>query len=105
MNRNILSPLPADLSDEVFEELLRSAHVRVERIVSNGHASPRNGWYDQEESEWVVVLSGKGAILFESGEEIVLKPGDSVDIPAHTKHRVAWTDKHQPTVWLAVFYR
>ncbi len=105
MTGNIVSRLPADLSSEVFEELLRTPHVRIERIVSNGHSSPQSGWYDQEESEWVVVLSGTGAILFENGEEVVLKPGDSVHIPAHTRHRVAWTDRSQPTVWLAVFYR
>jgi cupin 2 domain-containing protein len=34
-----------------------------------------------------------------------LKPGDYVHIPAHTKHRVLWTDALEPTIWLAVHYR
>ncbi|ASQ91608.1 cupin [Prosthecochloris sp. GSB1] len=105
MKKNLLSPLPEDLDDEVFEELVRSPQVRIERIVSNGHSSPRSGWYDQDESEWVLVLRGAGAILFEDGEEAVLRAGDSMGIPAHRKHRVLWTDREGPTVWLAVFYR
>ncbi|MBL6956268.1 MAG: cupin domain-containing protein [Chlorobium phaeobacteroides] len=103
--KNIISPLPEDLSKEVIEDLVRSSTVRIERIVSNGHSSPENGWYDQEDSEWVVVLQGSGAILFESGEEVVLNVGDSINISARTKHRVLWTDTQRPTIWLAVFYR
>ncbi|NEX14117.1 MAG: cupin [Prosthecochloris sp.] len=103
--KNIISPLPEDLSKEVIEDLVRSSTVRIERIVSNGHSSPESGWYDQEDSEWVVVLQGSGAILFESGEEVVLNVGDSINISARTKHRVLWTDRQRPTIWLAVFYR
>jgi cupin 2 domain-containing protein len=35
----------------------------------------------------------------------LLKTGDFVDLPAHTRHRVEWTDPAAATVWLAVFYR
>ena len=28
-----------------------------------------------------------------------LNPGDFVNIPAHTRHRVEWTDEKQSTVW------
>ena len=31
--------------------------------------------------------------------------GDFVHLPAHTRHRVEWTDPAVPTVWLAVYYR
>jgi len=103
--KNIISPLPEDLSKEVIEDLAGSSTVRIERIVSNGHSSPELGWYDQEESEWVVVLQGSGAILFESGQEVVLNVGDSINISAHTKHKVLRTDRQRPTIWLAVFYR
>jgi len=34
----------------------------------------------------------------------VLRPGDWVAIPAHARHRVAWTDPDQPTVWLALHH-
>ncbi|MEZ6091453.1 MAG: cupin domain-containing protein [Pirellulaceae bacterium] len=69
------------------------------------HASPEGFWYDQEENEWVVVLKGEAALLFEDGESVQMMPGDHVLIPAHRKHRVQWTTPDEPTVWLAVFYR
>src|ERR1700730_14032403 len=31
-----------------------------------------------------------------------LRPGDYVELPAHTKHRIEWTDADRPTVWLTV---
>ncbi len=92
------------MSQEVVEDLVRSSNVRIERIVSYGHSSPETGWYDQDESEWVIVLDGSGSLLFENGREIVLRAGDYIDIPAHTRHKVLWTDKDRPTIWLAVFY-
>ena len=79
--------------------------MRIERIVSTGQASPPGFWYDQDWAEWVLVLSGAAGLEFE-GEAAPrrLGPGDCVLIPAHARHRVAWTDAHQPTVWLAVHY-
>jgi len=35
-------------------------------------------------------------------EPRVLRPGGYVEIPAHMRHRVEWTDADQPTVWLAL---
>ncbi len=83
--KNILSSLPEDLSAEVFEDIVSSESVRIERIVSKGHASPASGWYDQQENEWVIVLQGAARLLFESGREVGLNPGDFVNIPAHCK--------------------
>lgn len=100
---NLFSSLPAQLPDELFITLLESAHVRVEKIISHGHASPDGFWYDQDEHEWVVVLKGMARLTIE--EELVeLKPGDFVNISAHQKHRVEWTTPTETTVWLAVFY-
>lgn len=101
---NIFQGIPENLVNESFQDILKSGHVRIERIVSRGHASPDSGWYDQEESEWVMVLQGSGKIVFEDGTELLLSQGDHVTIPAHLKHRVAWTDPDRVTVWLAVFY-
>jgi cupin 2 domain-containing protein len=101
---NIFGGLPADVSKEVFEDILRAPSVRIERIISRGHASPERGWYDQEENEWVMVLEGSGAILFEDGNRVVLNRGDYLHIPAHARHKVLWTDKESLTIWLAVFY-
>jgi cupin 2 domain-containing protein len=92
-------------SEEFVETIVRSGGVRIERIVSRGHKSPDDFWYDQDENEWVVVLSGRARLVME-GEDaaIELAPGDWIDIPARKKHRVEWTDPNEETVWLAVFY-
>ena len=100
-----LFSLDLDVFGELTEVLAASNHVRIERIVSRGHASPPGFWYDQSEHEWVAVLAGEARLLWEGGAEVLLSPGDHVLIPAHRKHRVEWTTPHQDTVWLAVFYR
>ena len=102
---NLLGDLPRDSFTETFQTILATSAVRVERIVSRGHASPAGFWYDQAEHEWVVVLAGAARLRFEDGETIAMKPGDHVNIPAHRRHRVEWTHPHEPTVWLAVHYR
>jgi cupin 2 domain-containing protein len=104
MTINIFDALPADISKEVFEDIVRTPHVRIERILSKGHASPEVGWYDQDENEWVIVLEGAGSILFEDGRQVVLHKGDYLNIPAHARHKVLWTDPEGVTIWLAVFY-
>ena len=101
---NLFTPLPEKGAGEVFEQILNAGPVRIERIVSRGHTSPSNGWYDQDEDEWVVVLMGSGKILYEDGREFLLGAGDYLHIEAHRKHRVSWTDPVAATLWLAVFF-
>ena len=101
---NIFSPLPDKLEQESFEELLLHKNIKIERIVSKGHTSTKTGWYDQKENEWVIVLEGSGSIMFENGEEIDLKKGDYLNIPAHTRHKVTRTDPDNITIWLAIHY-
>lgn len=104
MTANLFENMPAHLTEECFDTLIEAEHVMVERIVSHGHTSPASGWYDQARHEWVVVLKGKGVVAFEHGEEVTLGPGDHLRIPAHARHRVAWTAPDEDTVWLAVHY-
>jgi cupin 2 domain-containing protein len=102
---NLFDALPNSLPQEFVEALACGEHVRIERIVTTGQMSPEGFWYDQEESEWVAVLSGKAKLRFDGDlEPITLSPGDHVLIPAHRKHRVEWTSPDEPTVWLAVFF-
>lgn len=100
---NLFAALPQPISDELFTTLLESACVRVERIVSHGHASPAGFWYDQDQHEWVILLKGTARLRFEDGT-VEMKPGDFINIPAHQKHRVEWTTPDEPTIWLAVHY-
>lgn len=101
---NFLKDIPADLTEEVFEMVLSHPNIRIERIVSNGHTSPSSGYYDQDENEWVLVLQGRGELTFEDDSKVTLKAGDSLNIPAHQKHKVSYTDTSEPTIWLAIFY-
>ena len=100
---NLFSDLPQHLPQELVQTLLTAAQVRIERIVSHGHASPEGFWYDQDQHEWVIVLKGAARLRFEDGT-IEMKPGDFINIPAHKRHRVEWTTPDEQTVWLAVFY-
>jgi cupin 2 domain-containing protein len=101
---NILSRLPAPVSSEAIETLLSGDGIRVERIVSYGHSSPPGFWYDQEQAEWVLVVHGRARLSIEGeAQDRELGPGDSLFLPAHCRHRVAWTRPDQPTVWLTIF--
>jgi len=102
---NLLSDLPASLPEERFDTLLSRPGLRIERIVSAGHASPKDFWYDQPQDEWVCVIAGSASLQFE-GEAAprLLRDGDWIEIPAHVRHRVEWTDPGRPTVWLAVHF-
>jgi cupin 2 domain-containing protein len=102
---NLFAPLPARAVQEAVSLLAETAGARIERIVSNGQASPPGFWYDQAETEWVILLSGSAALRFErEPEPRRLAPGDWLEIPAHARHRVEWTDAERPTVWLAVHF-
>ena len=103
MTPNLLTDLPAQLPEELFTALLQPPEIRIDRIVSRGHQSPDGFWYDQTASEWVIELKGAARVEFEDSA-IDMKPGDYLDIPAHTKHRVGWTMPEKPTIWLAVQY-
>lgn len=103
MNSNLFTDIPTNLPQELFTTLLAASNVRIERIVSHGHTSPEGYWYDQDQHEWVLVLQGATRLSIE-GEIKELKPGDSINIRAHQKHRVEWTTTEEPTIWLAVFY-
>ena len=101
---NLLTSLPNHIDHEQVEELLSQPNVKIERILSKGQISPETGWYDQDKNEWVVVLQGAGDITFDDGDKVRLQPGDHLNIPAHRRHKVSWTDPDSVTVWLAVFY-
>jgi len=103
---NLFADLPARLDAEVFDILVASEMVRIERIVSTGHATPDGTWCEQTTSEWVVVLRGSAGLRFEGdAHSRTLGVGDHVLIPAHVRHRVEWTAAREPTVWLAVHFR
>ncbi len=100
---NLLIGLPSPQAEEQIERLIDGAKMRIERIVSTGQASLPGFWYDQPDDEFVVLLAGAAKLRFEAGDEVLdLRPGDWIEIPAHARHRVEWTQADPPTVWLAV---
>jgi cupin 2 domain-containing protein len=100
---NLFSNIPDALPQELIQTLLAASSLRIERIVSMGQASAKDFWYDQDEHEWVLLLTGSARLQFEDGS-VELEAGNFVNIPAHKKHRVDWTDPDQATIWLAVYY-
>jgi cupin 2 domain-containing protein len=103
---NLFANVDHQLPNEQIVELLSARNVRIERIVSTGHATAPDEWYDQGRAEWVLLLAGSAGLIFEGeSEPIRLEPGSYVHIAAHVRHRVAWTDPSVPTIWLAIHYQ
>jgi cupin 2 domain-containing protein len=101
---NIKDSLPLTLTEEQFQTLAQKGNVKIERILSYGQATPTGEWYDQRQDEWVMLVQGEARLEYDDGSQIDLKKGDYVMIPAHTKHRVAWTIENELTIWLAVHF-
>jgi cupin 2 domain-containing protein len=103
---DLFADVASQASEEEITILDASKAVRIERIVSTGQASPPGFWYDQEDTEWAFLISGSAGLLIE-GEDAprTLRKGAYVEIPAHARHRVEWTDSEEPTIWLTVHLR
>jgi cupin 2 domain-containing protein len=101
---NIFKHIPKDLQDELFEDIISTDTLKIERIVSYGHTSPQVGWYESQLNEWVIVLEGEAILTFEDGGDVTLKVGDYLNIKALQKHKVSWTALDKKTVWLAIYY-
>ncbi len=102
--KNLFEPVKRS-ENEFIDELLscKSKSLRIEHIISQGHISPPDFWYDQSEFEFVAVLQGSAKLEFLNNKILELKRGDWVFIPAHEKHRVIYTSSEEPCIWLAVF--
>lgn len=97
---NLYDKLPAAHEGEEFQTLFQGGSARVERIVSNRHASPPGFWYDQTGDEWVAVLQGEATLEFADARLLEMRAGDWISIPSHMRHRVQRTGPE--TIWLAV---
>lgn len=102
--RSLLHDLPTSLGEERFDVMLETPVLRLERILSYGHATPEGQWYDQDWDEWVMLLQGRAGLLIEGRDEMVLQAGDHIWLPAHCRHRVVWTESRVITVWLALHF-
>ena len=82
--QNLLTNIPAQLPGELFTTLLENNHIKIERIVSRGHHSPENYWYDQDQHEWLVLIQGAARIGYPDSQSTELQSGDYLHIPAHS---------------------
>src|SRR5437868_6154456 len=76
---------------EHHRDLAAWPNVRIEQIESNAYASAEGEWFDQDEDEWVAVITGDAVIEFADGTWHAMCAGDWVVIPAHVRHRIAGT--------------
>ena len=110
-HENLFTPVkktPEEFLEVLFKNNLnyldKDSAVRIERIVSQGHVSPEDFWYDQDEGEWVAVLQGEAELEFKD-YKIKLNSGDYIFIKPHELHRVIYTSSQPQCVWLAVFIK
>ena len=101
---NIFNNIPAELNQELFQDIICKDGIKIQRIVSQGKATQDDKWYKQENDEWVIVLQGEATLSFEDDLNIKLNSGDYINIPAHKKHKVSWTSSDEQTIWLVVHY-
>ena len=103
--KNIFSDIQKHVPDEILENILQTDQFKIERIISRGHSTADGKWYDQDKNEWVMVLKGSAGLLFEGNDKaVIMRTGDYINIPAHRKHRVEWTEPEEETIWLAIYY-
>lgn len=61
---NIFDEILIDKNEEIFFEIFKNEKIKIEKIVSNGQKSPDNFWYEQEESEYILLLEGFAILQF-----------------------------------------
>ena len=84
-------------SGEDFTTLFENKNIKRVRIVSSD--SLEDIEYCQEEDEFVILLEGRAELELE-GKKTTLNRGDTLFIPAKTKHKVLTTQKG--TLWIAI---
>ena len=87
-----------EIDSELFRTELLHKNVEIKTIVSNTLSTPQT--FTQECDEWIVVLQGCAKIEMDDKFH-KLKKGDTLFIPANTKHTLLKTKK--VVVWLAVY--
>lgn len=104
MNENLFFR-PEIKRDSDFEEKVSvlyetndKRNIRIEKIISSYN---QTDWYDQNEDEFVCLLTGIAELEFEGGETKTLTAGDTILIEKHKRHRVKSTTECN---WLCMFF-
>lgn len=80
--QSLFDKVPQQLPGELIERLMETSSLRIERIVSHGHASPDGFWYDQADHEWVLMLQGRTRLRFEDSD---------CSVPPENTDEILWT--------------
>ena len=96
---NIFQLEPKSSSEEIFKELYSNKNIQIEKILSYGQTTPVDTPYIQDHDEWVLILDGSAKLKLDD-KKYSLGKGESLLIPANTKHWVTYT--YNPTIWLAI---
>lgn len=91
--------------EEIFEKLISGKNITIERIISFGQKTDDDKWLIDNRNEWVLLLQGRAELLFEDGAKLKMRKGDYVLIKSKTKHKVIFTSKSPPCIWLAVSFK
>lgn len=102
---NLYAVPKGPMLQEQVDLMAQGDELRIERIVSSGHVSPPDFWYNQPLDEWVVLLQGEAEVRFVEGQTRLLKAGDWLFLPSGLRHRVDRTSSEPPCIWLAVHGR
>ena len=97
---NLFTENTNDINREMFDTLLQTPSVHIEKITSHAQTSDR--WYQQDRDEWVVLIEGEGELLFEDGKKVRLTKGEHIHIKKMKKHKVIYTSS--PAIWLAIHF-
>jgi len=98
MNLLEIETLP-NIDNEIFETLLKKDDIEIKKIISNTLKTPQT--FKSEKNEFVVLLKGCAKLEI-NGEIKKLKSGDTLFIPANTKHTLIKTKKL--AIWLAIYF-
>lgn len=104
-NLNLFESDELPFTEEITTVLCETSNMRVERILSMGQTSPEGFWYDQEELEWLTLLTGEALVEYEDGRAVMLHAGEMLTIEPHERHRVAYTSVEPLCTWLCVFLK
>lgn len=100
---NLFRDLATGPGETIDALLTGRGDVTVERIVSHGGRAPAEGVFEQDWTEFVVLMQGEARLVtLEPDKTFDLKPGDWLEIPPKRRHYVAWTSREPPAIWLAV---
>jgi len=87
---------------EIFETILMSKKLKIERILTLSPYDQPGEWYDQKMDEWILLLQGRAEIEYKKKPKVALNAGDYIFIPAHEIHRVGQSSPDKKCIWLAI---